>query len=240
MQPKFICVLMLVGMLLGCNSTPYSPSTYSPSSPSTTTVPTVNEAEAEQRRAEEEQRRAEEDQRRAEEDQRRARRDSIHSELSRLDQKYNDLSSRIVAKEENISLLRTRLLAAEGDVKTFEGQVQSYISDNIVAAGCLEAADVSLDEGNQYEQDVQDGATVVVVTCTVMLLDKQFRDQVINVADQLNQADIRTDNLNRQVIGIRTEIDEQLAALELEKTALGDVDRTRQTREYELEELDSL
>ena len=244
---KSIFVLVVLGMLTGCSG--YRPPEPSPDTGSISdTTEEQNRVEAERQQAEEairqaetEQRRAETARREAEEARLSAKRETILADLSRLDQRHSTLSSKVSEKEDFVSDLRNQLTATESEINTFKGQVQSYISDNIAAASCIGAADVALSEGNQYEQDVQEMAQVTTVICGAgFLFYKPFRDQVINVADQLNQADIRTNNLKQQASNLQSEISERLAALELDENALQEVDRKIQARQYELEELDDL
>lgn len=220
---------MLIGALLGC-STPTDISDESQTPNETRTVPPTQSQEDTAARATATAERRIAD-RKAEQI------ETLQNQLAQVEERHRDIAARVSEKQNDISSLRARLVETENEMNAFEGQIQSYMSDNVMPIACIGATGVALDEGNQFESDVKEIAGAVTVLCAVSMLDGAFATQVVNVVDALNQADIHSRNLIQKAENIQDEIDEKSVSFSSDKAIMTEADLKIQMLESEIDEL---
>ncbi|MBF2016068.1 MAG: hypothetical protein IGS23_12860 [Rivularia sp. T60_A2020_040] len=200
LQTKLICAVSLI-TLIGCTTqTPSSYSNDSAITPAAQSEPSrLEQIEVNRATQQENQRQI------------------ISSKIKQIEQQSELLSQTMIGRQQKISQLRLRENELESSIQTYNQKIQSFIFQNKDAVACMGAANVSLNENNQYSEDVKNVASAVTLVCAGgILLDEQFRNRVIFVADQLVLADNNTKNLtnNFQTVRLQIESEQQLLAQE--------------------------
>ena len=77
------------------------------------------------------------------------------SNIKQLEQQSNLLSQKMIGRQQKISNLELKKNDLEADIRAYNQKVQSFILQNKDAVACMGAANASLDESNQYSQDVK-------------------------------------------------------------------------------------
>lgn len=146
------------------------------------------------------------------------------SNIKQLEQQSSLLSKKMIGRQQIISNLELQKNDLEANIQAYNQKVQSFILQNKDTVACMGAANASLDESNQYSQDVKNVAGAVTFICgAAVLSNEEFRNKVIFVASQLAQADNHTNNLKNNFQSLQSQIDtenqllgkEQLEASEL-------------------------
>lgn len=132
----------------------------------------------------------------------------VISNIKQLEQQANLLSQRMVGRQENISNLELQRNQLAADIRNYKSRVEAFMLRHENAIACMGAVGVSLDENNQYSQDVKDFASVVGVICGVAVIgNEEFRNEVFSVVDQLTQADNHTKNLQNNLRTVQSQLD---------------------------------
>ncbi|MGF1675535.1 MAG: hypothetical protein ACFCUV_17900 [Rivularia sp. (in: cyanobacteria)] len=192
LQTKLICAVSLIG-LISCTS--QTPSSY----PNDSVITPAAQTEANIATQQENQRQI------------------IRSKIKQIEQQSELLSQTMIGRQQKISNLRLRENELENSIQTYNQKIESFIFQNKDAVACMGAANVSLNENNQYSEDVKNVASAVTFVCGAgILLNEQFRNRVIFVADQLVLADNNVKNLtnNFQTVRSQIESEQQLLAQE--------------------------
>ncbi len=154
----------------------------------------------------------------AEEKERETRRQILASNIKNLEQQIDLLSQRMLGRQQKISNLELQVNNLETDLRTYNGEVESFITAHKTAIACMGAVGASLDESNQYSQDVKDIASVVTLACGFgVVLNEEFRNEVFFVVDQLTQADTYVKNLTGQLTATKSQLLTENESLESEK-----------------------
>lgn len=138
---------------------------------------------------------------------------SIRLAIEDRQQQKQLVSQRLVGLEEKISSLevqRDRLLE---DLKTYNNSVEAYMMDHKLAIICMAALNVSLAEDNEYSEEVKNLAEGATIVCAAgVLLDSDFRKEIMIVFDKLIQADKHAKDLRSQIASIQSKIDKEKTA----------------------------
>lgn len=170
------------------------------------------------------------------EQERENRRQIVLSNIKQIEQQMDLLSQSMLGRQQKISNLELQKNQLEADIRTYNGKVESFIMEHKRAATCMGAVGASLDENNQYSQDVKDIASVVTVTCGIVVVsNEEFRKEVFFVIDQLTQADTYAKNLNDSIQAIQSQIDTENESLEKEKLEISNLTSDIQKYQSQLE-----
>lgn len=132
----------------------------------------------------------------------------VLSNIKQVEQQANLLSQRMVGRQQNISNLELQRNQLAADIRNYKSRVEAFMLRHKNAIACMGAVGVSLDENNQYSQDVKDFASVVGVICGVAVIgNEEFRNEVFSVVDQLTQADNNTKNLQNNLRTVQSQLD---------------------------------
>ena len=158
------------------------------------------------------------------------------SNIKQLEQQSNLLSQKMIGRQQKISNLELKKNDLEADIRAYNQKVQSFILQNKDAVACMGAANASLDESNQYSQDVKNVASAVTFVCAAAVLsNEEFRNKVIHVADQLVQADNHMNNLKNNFQSLQSKIDSENQLLGQEQSEARELATSIQKYQSQLE-----
>ncbi|MEM6399159.1 MAG: hypothetical protein AAF757_02845 [Cyanobacteria bacterium P01_D01_bin.116] len=158
------------------------------------------------------------------------------SNIKQLEQESAVLSQKMIGRQQKISNLELKKNDLETDIQTHNRKVQSFIQKNKDAVVCMGAADASLDESNQYSEDVKNVAGAVTVACGIgVLANEEFRNKVIFVADQLVQADNHMNNLKTNFQSLESQLDTENNLLAQEQSEARELATSIQKQQSQLE-----
>lgn len=155
----------------------------------------------------------------AEERARETRRQSIMAKIQPLEQEMKLLAERMLGRQQKLSNMELQKNQLKTELETHNRNVNAFMMKYKAEVACIGAFGVSLSEGNQYSKDAKDLATAVTVACGVgVLADGAFGKRVIQVVDQLNQADLYAKDLRSQIQSATAQLEAESQQLEAEKS----------------------
>ncbi|BAZ04134.1 hypothetical protein [Calothrix sp. NIES-3974] len=204
LKQKILIIAACCIGLIGCT-------TPTPTNPSTQVT--------EETRTQQQQQQQKEELRLIRERERENQRQIVISNIKQLEQQANLLSQRMVGRQQNISNLELQRNQLAADIRNYKSRVEAFMLRHKNAIACMGAVGVSLDENNQYSQDVKDFASVVGVICGVAVIgNEEFRNEVLSVVDQLTQADNHTKNLQNNLRTVQSQLDAENQLIVQEKS----------------------
>jgi len=163
------------------------------------------------------------------------RRRSLLTKMKPLTQQMDLLSQRMVGRQQKISNLELQDTQLKSELKTHNRNVHAFMMKHQAAVACMGATGVTLDENNQYSEDVKNVATAMTALCGFGVISNgEFRNQVVFVADQLNQAHTYSMNLTAQIKTNQTTLETEIKNLEQEQLEVSRLGTDLQTYETEL------
>lgn len=158
------------------------------------------------------------------------------SNIKQLEQQANLLSQKMIGRQQIISNLELKKNDLEANIQAYNQKVQSFILQNKDTVACMGAANASLDESNQYSQDVKNVAGAVTFICgAAVLSNEEFRNKVIFVADQLVQADSNINNFKSRFQAVQSQIDSENQLLGKEQSQASELATSIQKQQSHLE-----
>lgn len=149
---------------------------------------------------------------------RETRRQSITAKIQPLEQEIKLLAERMLGRQQKLSNIELQKNQLKTELETHNRNVNAFMMKYKTEVACIGAFGASLSEDNQYSKDAKDLATVVTVACGVgALADGEFGKRVIQVVDQLNQADSYAKDLRSQIQTATAQFDAESQQLEAEK-----------------------
>lgn len=162
----------------------------------------------------------------------------VISNIKQLEQQSAVISQKMIGRQQKISNLELQKNDLEADIRAYNQKVQSFIQQNKDAVACMGAANASLDESNQYSQDVKNVAGAVTFICgAAVLSNEEFRNKVIFVADQLVQADSNINNFKSRFQAFQSQIDSENELLAQEQSEARKLATSIQKQQYKLKSL---
>ncbi len=147
---------------------------------------------------------------------RETRRQSVIAKIQPLEQEMKLIGQRMLGRQQKISDMEIQKNQLVTELNNHDRNVKAFMLKYKTEVGCLGAFGVSLAEGNQYSQDAKNLAMAVTVACGMgVLADGGFGQRVVQVVDQLNQADRYAKDLRSQMQAAIAQLDaenQQLAA----------------------------
>ena len=124
----------------------------------------------------------------------------LQQEIQSQSATQNYLLQQLANRDQVASALEVQVNELEGTLRAHNDEVEAYIWNHKTASLCLAAGGIALSSDNEYSDDIKGLGTIGAVLCTLAFAsDANFRREVINVGDQLMQADARAKNLRSQM-----------------------------------------
>ncbi|HIK16324.1 MAG TPA: hypothetical protein IGS53_13725 [Leptolyngbyaceae cyanobacterium M33_DOE_097] len=172
------------------------------------------------------------------EETREVQRRSLIAKMKPLTQQMDLLSQRMVGRQQKISNLELQDNQLKSELETHNRNVRAFMMKHQAAVACMGATGVTLDENNQYSEDVKNVATAMTALCGFGVISNgEFRKQVIFVADQLNQAHNYSMNLTAQIKTNQTTLATEIKNLEQEQLEVSRLGTDLQNYETELADI---
>lgn len=147
-----------------------------------------------------------------------ARQQAALVNLEQLQQQSRLLSQQMSGRQQTINQLSAEANQLDQDLAQLKDRVKAYIQQNKAAAGCVEMVKTSVDTQSQFSQDVKALASFLSLTCgAIALSNSEFAGKVVQVNDQLSQAENRWNELTQRLQQVRSRLSEETATLEQEQ-----------------------
>jgi len=172
------------------------------------------------------------------EETREVKRRSLITKMKPLTHQMDLLSQRMVGRQQKISNLELQDNQLKSELETHNRNVRAFIMKHQAAVACMRATGVTLAENNQYSEDVKNVATAMTALCGFGVISNgEFRQQVVFVADQLNQAHNYSMNLTAQIKTTQTKLETENKNLEQEQLEVSRLRTDLQNYETELADI---
>lgn len=108
-----------------------------------------------------------------------------------------NLEPKKTASEKRLNQINGNIRRMESDVKTFQTNVKkradwtlSYLKENAGTVACMASVGYSIGEDNLFSEDVNDVINAASVVCAVVaIFSEDFRNNVIQVVDTVDESD---------------------------------------------------
>ncbi|MBM0744151.1 hypothetical protein JOY44_21465 [Phormidium sp. CLA17] len=161
---------------------------------------------------------------------RETRQQSITAKIKPLEQEMELLAERMLGRQQKLSNIELQKNQLKTELETYNRNVNAFMAKYQVEVVCREAVGASLSKDNQYSEDAKNLATAVTMACGVgVLADGEFGKRVIQVVDQLNQADRYAKDLRSQIQTAATQLEAESQQLEAEKAEVSKLTSDIQT-----------
>lgn len=115
---------------------------------------------------------------------------AIKTELENLEPKK-------AASEKRVNQLDEKILRLESDVKTLQSNIRkradwtlSYMKENAGTVACMASVGYSIGKDNLFSEDVNEVINAASVVCAIItIFSEDFRNNVIQVVDAIDESD---------------------------------------------------
>jgi hypothetical protein len=159
---------------------------------------------------------------REEERRKEAERQALLSQISDVEIERRLLSENVAGRKSKILSAEQRLESLRSELTSYEGKVEAYMMDHKLAVAAIAAglggAAVALDPNNEFCKEAKElGALFAVLAAAYAIAN---HEEIIQVADQLMQADARVKNFKRQIQETQMSLDSERGPLQQEEKKL--------------------
>ncbi|MDX2229916.1 MAG: hypothetical protein NW220_09775 [Leptolyngbyaceae cyanobacterium bins.349] len=165
-----------------------------------------------------------------------AKRQSITAKIKPLEQEMELIAERMLGRQQKLSNIELQKNQLKTELETHNRNVNAFMMKYKAEVACIGAFGVSLSENNQYSKNAKDLATAMTVACGVgVLADGEFGKRVVQVVDQLNQADNFAKDLRSQIQTATAQLETESQQLEAEKAEVSKLTSDIQTYQTQLD-----
>lgn len=168
-----------------------------------------------------------------------ARRQFLLTEMRQLEHNYALVAQDMASKQQHVGFLQNKLQQQRSELSDYRRQVEAYISNHKLAVAALAAgaggAAVAYDPNNEFSDEARGTAALVGLVAGFYALSNH--EEVLQVADQLMQADRYVTQLEAAIVATQAEISVASEPINQIQSSLGSMQTTYNAYKTELESL---